>query len=298
MIARVARSQAPVHISGESGTGKELVAKLIHESGPRRDGPFVPVNCGAIPTELMESELFGHKRGSFTGAVSDKKGLIQSAEGGTLFLDEIADLPLHMQVKLLRVIQEKAVRPVGEQPRSASTCAFCRPPTRTCRNWSPKANSAKICFTGSTSSNCACRRCASDREDVPELAEAVLRRLGPAHEDHAADARQGRAGRARSLCISGQCAGAREYSGARHHLEHERRDQCRGHSTAALRRAEPSARRESASGGAVGRSSGGHRARRHRQGARTDPIQQDRRRKVLGMCFRALRYRIKKLGIE
>ena len=81
MIARVARSQAPVHIVGESGTGKELVAKLIHESGPRRDGPFVPVNCGAIPTELMESELFGHKRGSFTGAVSDKRGLIQSAEG-------------------------------------------------------------------------------------------------------------------------------------------------------------------------------------------------------------------------
>ena len=115
MIGRVARSQAPVHIFGESGTGKELVAKLIHESGPRRDGPFVPVNCGAIPTDLMESELFGHKRGSFTGAVSDKRGLIQSAEGGTLFLDEIADLPLHMQVKLLRVIQEKSVRPIGEQ---------------------------------------------------------------------------------------------------------------------------------------------------------------------------------------
>src|SRR6202167_3519512 len=115
MIARVARSQAPVHIFGESGTGKELVARLIHESGARNEGPFVAVNCGAIPTELMESELFGHKRGSFTGAVSDKKGLVQSAEGGTLFLDEVADLPLHMQVKLLRVIQEKAVRPVGEQ---------------------------------------------------------------------------------------------------------------------------------------------------------------------------------------
>jgi two-component system response regulator PilR (NtrC family) len=114
MIAKVARSQAPVHVSGDSGTGKELVARLIHESGPRRDGPFVPVNCGAIPSELMESEFFGHKKGSFTGAVADKEGLIRSAEGGTLFLDEVADLPLHMQVKLLRVIQEKAVRPVGE----------------------------------------------------------------------------------------------------------------------------------------------------------------------------------------
>src|SRR5262245_26177413 len=114
MIARVARSQAPVHICGESGTGKELVARMIHESGARRGGPFMAVNCGAIPTELMESEFFGHKRGSFTGAVTDKKGLAQSAEGGTLFLDEVADLPLLMQVKLLRLVQEKTVRPVGE----------------------------------------------------------------------------------------------------------------------------------------------------------------------------------------
>ena len=113
MVAKVARSQAPVHISGESGTGKELVARMIHESGPRREGPFVPINCGAIPTELMESEFFGHKKGSFTGAVTDKVGLVQTAEGGTLFLDEVADLPLHMQVKLLRVIQEKTIRPVG-----------------------------------------------------------------------------------------------------------------------------------------------------------------------------------------
>jgi len=122
MVDRVARSQAPVHISGESGTGKELVARLIHSSGPRADGPFVPVNCGAIPAELMESEFFGHRKGSFTGAVADRVGLVQSANGGTLFLDEIADLPLPMQVKLLRVIQEKMVRPVGasnEEPADA-----------------------------------------------------------------------------------------------------------------------------------------------------------------------------------
>ena len=122
MVAKVARSQAPVHISGESGTGKELVARLIHDSGPRKDGPFVPVNCGAIPTELMESEFFGHRKGSFTGAVRDKVGLVETANSGTLFLDEIADLPLAMQVKLLRVIQEKSVRPVGasaEEPVDA-----------------------------------------------------------------------------------------------------------------------------------------------------------------------------------
>jgi len=112
-IHKLARSQAPVYISGESGVGKELVARLIHGKGPRQDQPFVPVNCGAIPGELMESEFFGHKKGSFTGAVADKQGLFQSADGGTLFLDEVADLPLHMQVKLLRAIQEKAIRPIG-----------------------------------------------------------------------------------------------------------------------------------------------------------------------------------------
>jgi len=112
-IAKLARSQAPIYISGESGTGKELAARTIHEQGPRADGPFVPVNCGAIPGELMESEFFGHVKGSFTGAVADKQGLFQAANGGTLFLDEVADLPLSMQVKLLRAIQEKAVRAVG-----------------------------------------------------------------------------------------------------------------------------------------------------------------------------------------
>ena len=114
-IRRVARSQAPIHIRGESGVGKEVTAKLIHSLGPRAQKPFIAVNCGAIPPELVESELFGHKKGAFTGAHADKQGLFLAASGGTLLLDEIADLPLPVQVKLLRVIQEKSVRPIGAE---------------------------------------------------------------------------------------------------------------------------------------------------------------------------------------
>ena len=113
MIEKVARSQAPVYISGESGSGKELAARLIHEQGARREQAFVPVNCGAIPETLVESEFFGYKKGAFTGAEADRGGFFQAASGGTLFLDEVADLPLPMQVKLLRAIQEKRVRKVG-----------------------------------------------------------------------------------------------------------------------------------------------------------------------------------------
>ena len=114
-IAKVSRSQAPVYIHGESGSGKERVAKMIHQQGSRASNPFIPINCGAIPAELMESEFFGHIKGSFTGANADKEGLFQAANGGSIFLDEVAELPLNMQVKLLRAIQEKAIRPVGSQ---------------------------------------------------------------------------------------------------------------------------------------------------------------------------------------
>ncbi|HID81887.1 MAG TPA: sigma-54-dependent Fis family transcriptional regulator [Chromatiales bacterium] len=125
-ISKLARSQAPVYIHGESGSGKELVAREIHDMGPRADNPFIAVNCGAIPSELMESEFFGHKKGSFTGATTDKEGLFMAAQGGTLLLDEVADLPQAMQVKLLRAIQERAVKPIGEhQEQSVDVRILC-----------------------------------------------------------------------------------------------------------------------------------------------------------------------------
>jgi two-component system response regulator PilR (NtrC family) len=178
MIARVARSQAPVHIYGESGTGKELVARLVHASGSRRDGPFIAVNCGAIPTELMESELFGHKRGSFTGAVADKKGLVQSAEGGTLFLDEVADLPLHMQVKLLRAVQEKTVRPVGE---SREETVDVRILSATHKNLADLVADGRFREDLYYRINVIELRVPSLRErtgDIPELSQTILARMG------------------------------------------------------------------------------------------------------------------------
>ena len=178
LIERVARSQAPVHIYGESGTGKELVAHLIHDAGARRDGPFVPVNCGAIPTELMESELFGHKKGSFTGAVADKQGMIQSAEGGTLFLDEIADLPLHMQVKLLRVIQEKTVRPVGE---SRELPIDVRILSATHKNLSALVADGKFredLFYRVNVIEIRVPPLRERMEDIPELVDSILTRMG------------------------------------------------------------------------------------------------------------------------
>lgn len=134
-------------ISGESGTGKELAARLIHLSGPRADKPFVPVNCGAIPEHLMESEFFGYKKGSFTGASQDKIGLFQAANGGTLLLDEVAELPTLMQVKLLRAIQERAVR-LGRKAKHRLMCGFSAPPTRIWRRWCKEVFFARICSTG------------------------------------------------------------------------------------------------------------------------------------------------------
>ncbi|MEF3083836.1 sigma-54 dependent transcriptional regulator [Luteimonas sp. SMYT11W] len=179
-IAKVARSQAPVFIQGESGTGKELVARTIHAQGARANGPFVPVNCGAIPTELMESEFFGHKKGSFTGAHSDKPGLFQAADGGTLFLDEIAELPLPMQVKLLRAIQEKSIRPVGA---AAEIQVDVRILSATHKDLSQLVNDGRFRHDLYYRINVIGLNVPALRErtgDLPLLSDAILRRLAQA----------------------------------------------------------------------------------------------------------------------
>ena len=179
MIDKVARSQAPVHISGESGTGKELVARLIHETGPRAGGPFVPVNCGAIPAELMESEFFGHRKGSFTGAVSDKIGLIQSADGGTLFLDEIADLPLAMQVKLLRVIQEKTFRPVGSAKEERSNARILSATHRSLADMVAKGEFREDLYYRINVIELKVPALRERGDDIILLAKSILKRLDP-----------------------------------------------------------------------------------------------------------------------
>ena len=179
-LSKVARSQAPVYIAGESGVGKELVARTIHDEGMRASGPFVPVNCGAIPAELMESEFFGHKKGSFTGAHVDKPGLFQAAEGGTLFLDEVAELPLAMQVKLLRAIQEKSVRPVGA---NGEIPVDVRILSATHKNLGALVEDGRFrhdLYYRINVIELSVPPLRERREDLPQLADAILARLATA----------------------------------------------------------------------------------------------------------------------
>ncbi len=181
-IEKLSRSQAPVYISGESGTGKELVARLIHSKGPRSDRAFVPVNCGAIPTELMESEFFGHKKGSFTGAISDKDGLFQLAEGGTLFLDEVAELPLHMQVKLLRAIQEKAVRPIGGMQETPTDARILSATHKDLGKLVEAGEFRQDLYYRLNVIQLPVPALRSRREDIPMLAQFFLSRLSKQHQ--------------------------------------------------------------------------------------------------------------------
>jgi len=317
MILRVARSQAPVHIYGESGTGKELVARMIHGSGPRAEGPFVPVNCGAIPSELMESELFGHKRGSFTGAVTDKAGLIPSAEGGTLFLDEVADLPLHMQVKLLRVIQEKTVRPIGEQREAPVDVRIL---SATHRNLAELVLQSKFREDLYYRINVIELRVPALREraeDIPDLAAAIVRRLArrlgmeaPAVAPAALDLLQNFSfpgnvrelenvlERALALCNDGRIdVGDLQLRAV---PRAENAPQPAREAIAQMRGLAPE--NNSAPDPAV-RGALGEQLEDLERAAIVKALEQARYNKTaaakaLGMTFRALRYRIKKLGIE
>src|SRR5438876_575132 len=304
MIVRVARSQAPVHICGESGTGKELAARMIHESGARREGPFLAVNCGAIPTELMESEFFGHRRGSFTGAVADKKGLVQSAEGGTLFLDEVADLPLHMQVKLLRVVQEKTVRPVGE-PREESVDVRILSATH--------KNLGDLVAQGLFREDLFYRinvielRVPALRErsaDIPEIAEAILTRL----------ARRMNATAPKLSAETVQTLQAYRYPGNVRELENVLERALTLSTTGSitpehirLRTGAPPAAAEPPAHVGPSAAEGGAALGTQLEGIERDAIVKALEKtrynktaaaKLLGMSSRALRYRIKKLGIE
>jgi len=292
MITRVARSQAPVHISGDSGTGKELVARLVHESGPRKDGPFVPVNCGAIPAELVESEFFGHRKGSFTGAISDKIGLVQSANDGTLFLDEIADLPLSMQVKLLRVIQEQSVRPVGASQEEGVNVRFLSATHKNLADMVARGEFREDLYYRINVIELMVPALRDRGEDVLLLAAHILRRHGQSVEMLDPEARtailnyafpgnvrelENMLERAVTLCTSGVIKAAD--LAMRHDSDNEER---------------PAARVATGLGDQI--------VDVQRQ-AIVEALEKTRYNKtaaakLLGLTFRQLRYRIKKLGID
>ncbi|HEX5764416.1 MAG TPA: sigma-54 dependent transcriptional regulator [Woeseiaceae bacterium] len=292
MIDKVARSQAPVHISGESGTGKELVARLIHDSGPRRDGPFIPVNCGAIPSELMESEFFGHRKGSFTGAVNDKVGLVQCASGGTLFLDEIADLPLSMQVKLLRVIQEQTVRPIGASKEETVNIRILSATHRKLSNLVATSEFREDLYYRINVIELHVPALRERGDDILLLAGRILEKLGSSVAALDEDAK------AALLNYS--------YPGNVRELENLLERAVTLCSDGRIRESDLSLRRSSAPDSdhpPVGATNLGNQIESVQRQAIVEALERARYNKtaaakLLGLTFRQLRYRIKKLGIE
>lgn len=179
MIKKLARSQAPVYISGESGTGKELAARLIHYHSARKDEPFVPVNCGAIPENLVESEFFGYRKGAFTGADSDRDGFFQAADKGTLFLDEVADLPLSMQVKLLRAIQEKKIRKIGNATEDAVDVRIISATHKKLKECVDAGNFRQDLYYRLNVIELKMPSLRERPEDIPGLVDAMLKRIDP-----------------------------------------------------------------------------------------------------------------------
>ena len=290
MITKVAQSQAPVHISGESGTGKELVARMIHESGPRAEGPFVPVNCGAIPAELVESEFFGHRKGSFTGAVNDKAGLVQCAVDGTLFLDEIADLPLSMQVKLLRVIQEKKVRPVGAEREESVDIRILSATHKNLSQMVAAGDFREDLYYRINVIELHVPALRERGEDVLLLAEHILRRLqaSAALDDGARDALlryafpgnvrelENMLERAVTLCTGGRISAADLH----------------------MRKAGETGGEQPALAGKLGEQVEDVQRQAIVEALEKTRYNKTAAAKLLGLSFRQLRYRIKKLGIE
>lgn len=299
MIEKLARSQAPVYISGESGTGKELAARLIHELGPRGARPFVPVNCGAIPEQLMESEFFGHKKGSFTGAVQDKDGLFKAADGGTLFLDEVGDLPVHMQVKLLRAIQEKSIRPVGTQGEIRVDVRILSATHRKLHELVKEGNFRQDLYYRLNVIELPIPSLRGRPEDIPLLAQAVCERLAQAQ------------GMAAPKLVPEALQALQRYPfpGNVRELENilERAlTLCDGKEIAAedlQLREEPHAAAELTHPDFSGQGSLEDYLEQVERGAIEQALDRTNRNKtaaakLLGITFRALRYKLEKLGIE
>ena len=309
MVERLARSQAPVHIAGESGTGKELVARLIHARSPRSAAPFVPVNCGAIPSELMESEFFGHLRGSFTGASRDKIGLFQAAEGGTLFLDEVGDLPLLMQVKLLRALQERAVRPVGSETEVPVNVRVISATHKDLGKLLAQGSFRQDLYYRLNVIEIRTPPLREHAEDIPLLAQAILARLArsnglPAAPELTAEALR----RLQAYSFPGNVRElenvlerAVTLSDGRHIAAAELQLRGDGGGTPVVQVAAPAAPApgEPAKGGAAFEDQMEEIERRAiREALEKARYNKTKAAALLGMSFRSLRYRIKKLGIE
>ncbi len=290
-IGKLARTQAPVNISGESGTGKELAARLIHRLGPRADKPFVAVNCGAIPETLMESEFFGHRKGAFTGAESDRKGYFQAASGGTLFLDEVADLPLAMQVKLLRVLQEKKVRRLGD---AAEETVDVRILSATHQNLAARVEAGRFrqdLYYRLNVIDLVMPGLRDRREDIPRLARALLDRLGGGDATLDRDAEQ-------ALCAYAYPGNVRELENILERAlalcENRRITAADLNLTPAL---------PAADGAGGGKYPLQDYLDQTERAAILEALEQTRHNKtaaarVLGVTFRSLRYRLERLGID
>ena len=290
-IGKLARTQAPVHITGESGSGKELAARLMHRLGSRADKPFIAVNCGAIPETLMESEFFGYRKGAFTGAETDRSGFFQAADGGTLFLDEVADLPLSMQVKLLRVLQEKKVRKIGataEEPVDVRVISATH------------QNLTTLVETGRFRQDLYYRLNVIDLmmpslrdrvEDIPEMARFLLDKLGGAHVKLGCDAEK-------ALCAYPFPGNVRELENTLERALALCEDQQITAADLSLAPASPAA-----SNATVNKYPLQDHLDEMERAAILEALGQTHYNKtaaarVLGVTFRSLRYRLERLGIE